>query len=264
MQPSPHFTRPMRRPLVATLLCLLAAGVMGQTCSGGGGGGGDADGSRGISELQAQLDALAQLVVPVGGVLPFAGPPEAVPPGFLLCDGSAVSRIEFAALFAEIGTAHGVGDGASTFDVPDYRGRLLRGVDSGVGRDPESAARSAMGSGGNAGDAVGSVQGSATALPVAGISASSSGSHGHVTNSGDAHSHSISGSLLRGEIGGSDHKGDQDAGPAYVGSNPTHPPLATPSNHSHGAEVDTHDHTPLGGDLETRPVNAYVNWIIKF
>jgi microcystin-dependent protein len=53
----------------------------------------------------------------------------------LFCDGSAVSRTTYAALFAKIGTQHGAGDGATTFNVPDYRGMFLRGFDAGRGVD---------------------------------------------------------------------------------------------------------------------------------
>jgi microcystin-dependent protein len=48
--------------------------------------------------------------------------------GWLLCDGSAVSRTTFAGLFGAIGTAYGAGDGSSTFNLPDYRGRALVGL----------------------------------------------------------------------------------------------------------------------------------------
>lgn len=51
-----------------------------------------------------------------------------VPTGWLLCDGSAVSRIDFAALFAAIGTTWGPGDGATTFNIPNLEGRMLAGA----------------------------------------------------------------------------------------------------------------------------------------
>jgi microcystin-dependent protein len=54
--------------------------------------------------------------------------------GWLKCDGGAHSRVTQAALFASIGTLHGAGDGANTFNVPDYRGRTLFGADEGAGR----------------------------------------------------------------------------------------------------------------------------------
>lgn len=53
--------------------------------------------------------------------------------GALLCDGSAVSRTTYAALFAAISTAYGVGDGSSTFNVPDFRGRTPIGAGTGSG-----------------------------------------------------------------------------------------------------------------------------------
>ena len=59
--------------------------------------------------------------VPVGTILQFAAP--APPSGFLSCDGSAVSRSTYSQLFAVIGVAYGAGDGGTTFNVPDFRGR---------------------------------------------------------------------------------------------------------------------------------------------
>src|SRR6266446_6784232 len=64
-----------------------------------------------------------------GEVRAFAG--TSVPSGFLTCDGSAVSRTTYAALFTAIGTTWGVGDGGSTFNLPDLRGKALYGKDAG-------------------------------------------------------------------------------------------------------------------------------------
>lgn len=52
--------------------------------------------------------------------------------GCLLCDGSAVSRTAYAALFAAIGTTYGTGDGSTTFNVPDLRGRVPLGAGTGT------------------------------------------------------------------------------------------------------------------------------------
>lgn len=72
---------------------------------------------------------VAQLLVPAGAVSAFAGTNLTMPPtGWFFCDGSAVSRTTFAALFAAIGTAYGPGDGSTTFHLPDYRGMFLRGI----------------------------------------------------------------------------------------------------------------------------------------
>jgi microcystin-dependent protein len=66
--------------------------------------------------------------MPVGAILTYAG--GVAPPGFLLCDGSAVSRTTYAALFAAVGTIYGSGDNATTFNVPDLRNQFIRGQDS--------------------------------------------------------------------------------------------------------------------------------------
>ena len=63
---------------------------------------------------------------PAGIVMPFAG--STAPQGYLLCDGSAVSRSEYADLFTAIGTTYGAGDGSTTFNVPDLAGKVVIGV----------------------------------------------------------------------------------------------------------------------------------------
>jgi microcystin-dependent protein len=72
-------------------------------------------------------------LVPVGAVLPFAN--STVPAGWLECNGAAVSRETYADLFAAIGTTYGVGNGSTTFNVPDTRGEFIRGWDHGRGVD---------------------------------------------------------------------------------------------------------------------------------
>lgn len=63
-----------------------------------------------------------------GEVVAYAG--STAPAGSLLCYGQAVSRTDYAGLFAAIATAHGVGDGSTTFNVPDLRGRAAFGLDN--------------------------------------------------------------------------------------------------------------------------------------
>jgi len=53
--------------------------------------------------------------------------------GWLLCDGRAISRTTYAGLFAEISTAFGVGDGSTTFNIPDTQGRAIAGTGNGSG-----------------------------------------------------------------------------------------------------------------------------------
>lgn len=66
--------------------------------------------------------------VPVGSVMDFAG--AAAPAGWLLCYGQTISRTTYAALYTAIGTTYGQGDGATTFALPDTRGRASFGVDN--------------------------------------------------------------------------------------------------------------------------------------
>jgi microcystin-dependent protein len=99
-------------------------------------------------------------VIPSGTIAPFGG--GTVPAGWLLCDGATVSRATYSALFEVVGTLHGQGDGSTTFHLPDYRGRFLRGADNmgtgAAGRDPNAGARTAANTGGATGAGVGSVQ----------------------------------------------------------------------------------------------------------
>lgn len=67
---------------------------------------------------------------PTGSVLDFAG--SSAPTGWLIADGSAISRTTYADLFAVIGTTYGAGNGSSTFNLPDLRGRVPVGRNSGT------------------------------------------------------------------------------------------------------------------------------------
>jgi microcystin-dependent protein len=66
--------------------------------------------------------------LPAGVMIDYAA--TVAPAGWLMCDGSAVSRTTFASLFATISTLYGVGDGSTTFNLPDFRGRFARYMDN--------------------------------------------------------------------------------------------------------------------------------------
>ena len=164
-----------------------------------------------------QLSSDVIWVDDVGRVDAFAVAANNPPAGYLYADGSAVSRSVYADLFRKIGTTHGSGNGSTTFNLPDYRGRFLRGVDGGVGRDPDRASRSAMNTGGNTGDAVGSVQ----------------------SDQYRSHTHNVP-SANAGGAGG-------QPGPVNA-----------------GGTLNTSFNTQSSGGNETRPINAYVNYFIKY
>lgn len=82
-----------------------------------------------VASLKALKDAYTELKnsiagtasVPTGMVMPFAGAASKIPAGYFECNGQAVSRTTYAALFDVIGTTYGGGDGSTTFNVPDLR-----------------------------------------------------------------------------------------------------------------------------------------------
>ena len=76
---------------------------------------------------------IVQIAAPAGVVMAFGG--STAPTGWLECDGSAVSRSTYSDLFSAIGTNFGVGDGTSTFNLPDTRGEFIRGWDNSRGVD---------------------------------------------------------------------------------------------------------------------------------
>jgi microcystin-dependent protein len=88
-----------------------------------------------VATLQTAADLSASItaqgvsaLMPTGTVLHFAG--SSAPTGWLLCDGSAVSRTTYATLFALLSTTYGVGDGSTTFNVPNTSGIFISGVGS--------------------------------------------------------------------------------------------------------------------------------------
>lgn len=109
--------------------------------------------------------------MPVGSIV--AMPVSTVPAGFLECNGAAVSKTTYAALYAVLkdGGAAGIYGESTTFNLPDYRGRFLRGWAHGQSTDPDRASRTNRGDG-TGGDYVGTKQ------------ACENLSHRHYSNSG--------------------------------------------------------------------------------
>ena len=183
---------------------------------------------------------------PPGTVIAFAG--DQPPAGWLVCDGSEVRRDAYPALFNAIGIRHGAGNGTTTFNLPDYRGRFLRGVDADTGRDPDAAARGAAAPGGATGNAVGSVQGSATARPVNPFITDNPGNHTH-TNAQYTNLLASTHTLTSHETDDVDATGSE---PNLLYS----APLVANGAHTHVVAS--------GGDSETRPNNAYVVYLVRF
>ncbi len=149
----------------------------------------------------------------------------AIPPGYLACDGALISRTTYADLFAAIGTAWGTTN-ATNFRVPDLRGKFMRGVSGGSGFDPDAGSRIAQYTGGNGGNAVGSYQLDAFQ------------DHQHQSN------------IVHNVFGTGAFANQATSGGAVVGGFS----LNGPASNVAGSRTSS----------ETRPVNLYVNYIIKY
>lgn len=82
------------------------------------------------TNLGARVTTIEATYAPAGVIHQYAG--SSVPTGWLLCDGTAVSRTNYLSLFNALGTSYGVGDGSTTFNLPDLRGRIPVGKNSGT------------------------------------------------------------------------------------------------------------------------------------
>lgn len=114
--------------------------------------------------------------VPAGSVIPYAG--ASAPTGYLLCDGTAVSRTTYAALFAVIASTYGNGDGSTTFNLPDLRGRFPLG-------------KAAAGTGNTLGGTGGSLDHTHTGPSHTHTVAAHTHTMGNHTHTSPAHSHTI-------------------------------------------------------------------------
>jgi microcystin-dependent protein len=171
--------------------------------------------------------------VPVGTVLTFTrdDSTDALPSGYLLCDGVSISQTTYSALYTVVGTAFGDGStgtgatGTGNFNIPDFRGFFLRGrvYTSTSTRDADNASRTALTAGGNATHNMGSYQ----------------------TDAYVTHTHQITNNII---ATGSPY---QLAGSGYTQS----------------ASATSVTSGPSAGNTstnETRPKNIYVEYIIKY
>lgn len=166
---------------------------------------------------------------PTGSIFAFAS--NAVPAGYLECNGASVSRTTYGSLFAVIGTSYGSVDGAS-FNVPDLRGHFVRGWDNARGVDPSRA--------------LGSSQ--AFAVGPHSHTASSTGS----TSTDGAHTHTIPPDAT-----GSGATAAVTTGITFSGSNTT----GSSGAHSHSLTITTT--VDSNGGTESRPINTAMMYIIK-
>jgi len=236
------------------------------------------------------MSFLVNDVFPAGIVLPYAG--ATAPDGWLICNGSAVSRSVYSRLFLAIGVSCGYGDNATTFNVPDYRGVFLRGVSGVSSNDPDKLTRTAMNAGGNTGNSVSSIQsenfsshnhGGGSHSHTVNAHSHGGGSHSHTVNAhshgGGNHNHTIrqaagavSGTISRTGVqtttqNQADTQVTVNAASGTIISSEA-PGTSGPSatvvvSESPGTSGPSATVVPSDGGNETRPKNAYVNYIIK-
>ena len=204
---------------ICALACTTAGVAQGDTVK---------DLDKKVDELRKEVKSMVS--VPVGTIMVYGGDlsnekvkSDLKDQGWLPCDGAEISSAGYRELYDAIATAFGGDKDKGTFNVPDLRGRFLRGVDQGKKRDPDAATRIADPDhgGGNTGDKVGSVQEDQFA------------SHKHTFAA--THGRNISGSSL----------GDPPAMASFIYN-----------------DWSNKDVAGTGG-AETRPKNIYVHWIIK-
>lgn len=184
-----------------------------------------------------QMQAEAPAAISVGTVM--AWPSATVPTGWLECDGTAVSRSTYSALFAVLSTAYGVGDGSTTFNLPNYTDYFLRGYSASA---TDGAARTDRGDG-TTGIAVGTKQAAGT-LPH---------THTFTTDSGGTHDHSATYNLDGITAGGGQRVTSiQSSGGSQAWS------VASGGAHTHTGTTAASS----GSNTETRPKNILVKWII--
>ena len=91
---------------------------------------------------KAMLEDMRWVNYPVGTIIAYAGDSSTIHfASWRLCDGTEISRDDYRELFDVIGTSWGPGDGEQTFALPDLRGVFLRGTDYGADKDPDVADR---------------------------------------------------------------------------------------------------------------------------
>jgi microcystin-dependent protein len=192
-------------------------------------------------------------IFPAGIIWEYGG--SAAPTGWLLCDGSAISRTTYSALFAVLGTAYGSGDGSTTFNLPDKRGKFGVGVDGTYTRGSTGGAASGTTSTAGSHDHTG-LAGSTT-LTIAQMP-----THSHTATVTDpGHVHILGGTGLGGGSTGYSGTpgGAYPTNPAFTGVSVSNSNTGGGGSHNHSISTDgSHTHT-----VATVPPYLASNFIIK-
>lgn len=174
------------------------------------------------------------LLVPTGSIISYVS--EIAPSGWLLCDGSAISRSIYSNLFAIIGVTFGLGDGSITFNLPNLRDRVP------LGKSNDNT--------------IGDIGGNSTHTLT--VDELPSHTHTGITNSSGSHSH---GFIMAKDDGNSSHTiGQHPAGDASPSSNPYIINTESSGNHTHNFTTNS---TGNGNAFNILPPYLILNYIIK-
>lgn len=222
-----------------------------------------------VNATTLQQGGAALVVVPVGGIMPFAG--SSAPSGWLLCFGQQVSRTTYVALFAVIGSTYGNGDGSTTFNLPDLRGRVAAGVDNMGGTAANrltTATVSSSSIGGTGGSEKVRLTDAQCALPSHSHTGSTSTDNGHSHSINDpGHTHSITGiasSPYQANVTGLYNPTNANmAGSAVVYSNTTGITVNLGGAHSHTISINSTSQA-ASSDTPLLQPTLLMNYIIRF
>jgi microcystin-dependent protein len=179
-----------------------------------------------------------KVVQPIGTVICFAG--INIPSDYMLCDGTKLLIAEYSDLFKVIGQTFKKSDTDSTlyFNLPDLRGQFVRGLDNGR--------------------VFGSIQNWSTGMPTNKFTTDVQGNHSHTTDVQGNHNHMYSYVYDQVDAYALAYPANNNDGGRrneYTSTNGAHSHTTTTAG--------GHSHTITGGDLETRPNNIALNYIIK-
>jgi len=200
-----------------------------------------------------EASATASPYMPAGAMMPYAG--ASAPTGWLLCYGQAVSRTTYSDLFTAIADVYGVGDGSTTFNLPDMRGRVGAGKDDMGG---VAASRLTTAGSGVDGATLGASGGAEThTLTTAQLATHTHSFTGDATGAGGAHTHTVGGASDSAVSGASGNL-------LFAGS-------ASAATVNTGAISATHTHTTSGTNATAGSGTAHnnvqptlvLNYIIK-
>jgi microcystin-dependent protein len=197
------------------------------------------------TKVREDLSTASTTIIAVGSIVAYSGEINKIPANWKLCDGQAVSAEDYPVLWERIGTVWG-GSDEKSFNLPDLRGRFLRGLDGGTKRDPDFDQRTANGK--NEKSGVGSSQEDAIQI------------HRH-GDAGHVHGASVNGSAYH-QIFGCAQAPNACGALTDIGSLAA-APVTVAAGKADITDPTTSGSSPVRLASETRVKNVYVYWIIR-